>query len=433
MDGFEVNQGNTAWILVSAALVLMMTPALAFFYGGMVRSKSVLNMMMMSFSAIGVVGIVYTLWGYSMSYGPDVAGIIGNPFTLFGIEDVANDDPSNLLAGNGVPVYAWIAFQATFAIITVALLSGAIADRTRFRAWLVLTVVWSTLVYFPLSHMVWGGGLLSAAGPVARALATPLDFAGGAVVEIAAGVGGVVLAVVVGKRRGFGTDPMRPHNMPFVMLGAGLLWFGWFGFNAGSAGAANDQAAVAWVTTCVAACAAMVGWIATERVRDGISTTFGAASGAVVGLVAATPSSGYVSPLGAIVIGLVAGVAGSLAVGLKFRLGYDDSLDLVAVHLVGGLIGTVAIGLFATGRNLPEGALPGLLYGGGVTQLLAQTILALAALAFSAVVTLGIGLLVKRTVGLRAPTDHEIGGLDLAQHGESAYEGIASGRLATGA
>lgn len=433
MDGFELNEGNTAWILLCAALVLMMTPALAFFYGGMVRSKSVLNMMMMGFSAIGVVGVVYALWGYSMSYGPDVGGLVGNPFALFGIEDLANDDPSNLLAGNGVPIYAWIAFQATFAIITVALLSGAIADRTRFRAWLVLVVVWSTLVYFPLAHMVWGGGLLGASGPIGRALSTPLDFAGGTVVEIAAGVGGLVLAVVIGKRRGFGADPMRPHNMPFVMLGAGLLWFGWFGFNAGSAGAANDQAAIAWVTTCLAACAAMIGWIATERVRDGISTTFGAASGAVVGLVAATPSSGYVSPLGAVVIGAVAGVAGALAVGLKFRLGYDDSLDLVAVHLVGGLIGTVAIGLFATGRNLPDGAQAGLLYGGGATQLATQTLLALAALAYSTVMTLGVALAIRSTVGFRVSAEHEVGGVDLAQHGESAYEGIASGRLTTGA
>ncbi len=433
MDEFVLNEGNTAWILVSAALVLMMTPALAFFYGGMVRSKSVLNMMMMSFSAIGVVGIVYALWGYSMSYGPDVAGLIGNPFALFGIEDVANTDPSNLLAANGVPVYAWIAFQATFAIITVALLSGAIADRTRFRAWLVLTVVWSTLVYFPMTHMVWGGGLLGANGPIGSSLSTPVDFAGGTVVEIGAGVGGLVLAVVIGRRRGFGTDPMRPHNMPFVMLGAGLLWFGWFGFNAGSAGAANDQASLGWVTTCLAACAAMIAWLITERVRDGISTTFGAASGAVVGLVAATPSAGFVSPLGAIAIGGIAGAAGALAVGLKFRLGYDDSLDLVAVHLVGGLIGTILIGVFATGRGLPDGAQAGLLYGGGVTQLLAQTALALAALVYSAVVTLVIGLVLKATVGLRAPVEHEIGGLDLAQHGESAYEGIASGRLVAGA
>lgn len=433
MDGFVLDEGNTAWILVCAALVLMMTPALALFYGGMVRSKSVLNMMMMSFSAIGVVGLVYALWGYSMSYGPDVAGVIGNPFTLFGIEGVADDDPSNLLAGNGVPVYAWIAFQATFAIITVALLSGAIADRARFRGWLVLTVAWSTVVYFPLAHMVWGGGLLGADGPIAAALSTPVDFAGGSVVEIAAGVGGLVLAVVLGKRRGFGSEPMRPHSMPFVMLGAGLLWFGWFGFNAGSAGAANGQAAMAWMTTCLAACAGLVAWIATERVRDGMSTSFGAASGAVVGLVAATPSSGYVSPLGAIAIGAVAGVAGALAVGLKFRLGYDDSLDLVAVHLVGGLVGTVLIGVFATGDGLPAGARAGLLYGGGVTQLLSQTILALAALVFAATVTLVVALVIRRVVGLRAPAEHEVGGLDLAQHGESAYEGIASGRLVAGA
>jgi Amt family ammonium transporter len=429
MDGFVLNEGNTAWILVSAALVLMMTPALAFFYGGMVRSKSVLNMMMMSFSAIGVVGIAWALWGYSMSYGSDLGGIIGNPFEMFGIDNLADNDPSNLIAANGVPTYAWIAFQATFAIITVALLSGAIADRTRFSGWLVLCVLWSTLVYFPLAHMVWGGGALGADGPIGRLFSTPMDFAGGTVVEIGAGVGGLVLAIVLGKRRGFGDDPMRPHNLPFVMLGAGLLWFGWLGFNAGSAGAANHQASVAWINTCLAGCAAMLAWVAVERIRDQHATSLGAASGVVAGLVAATPSSGYVAPLGAIVIGAVAGVLGAVAVAWKFRLGYDDSLDLVAVHLVGGLVGTVLIGVFATGPDLLEGARAGLLYGGGVTQLVSQTLLALGALVYATVMTLVIGFGLKALHGLRVSAQQEIGGLDLAIHGESAYEGIASGRL----
>jgi Amt family ammonium transporter len=431
MDDFVINQGNTAWVLVSAALVLMMTPALALFYGGMVRSKSVLNMMLMSFSALGVVGVVYLLWGYSMSYGPDVGGIVGNPFALFGVDGLADGDPSNLMAGNGVPAYAFVAFQATFAIITVALLSGAVADRIRFSVWLVLTVVWSTLVYFPLAHMVWGGGLLSGSGPIG-ALATPMDFAGGSVVEIGAGVAGLVLAVAVGARRGFGSDPMRPHNLPFTMLGAGLLWFGWLGFNAGSAGAANHQAAVAWINTMAAACTGLLGWLGIERVRDGKATSLGAVSGAVVGLVAATPSSGFVAPMGALVIGVVAGVLGALAVGLKLRLGYDDSLDLVAVHLVGGLVGTVLIGLFATGPDLLVGAHRGLFYGGGLAQLGAQTALALAALVFSATVTGLIAIGIQRVKPLRVAPEHEITGVDLALHGETAYEGIASGRLSAG-
>ncbi|MDO8107322.1 ammonium transporter [Isoptericola sp. b441] len=432
MDTFVIDPANTAWVLLSAALVLLMTPALALFYGGMVRSKSVLNMMLMSFSALGVVGVVYLLWGYSMSFGSDVGGLVGNPLQLFGVANLADGDPSDLMAGHGVPAYAFLAFQATFAIITVALLSGAVADRLRFSAWLLLTLVWSTLVYFPLAHMVWGGGLLSGAGPIGH-LATPMDFAGGSVVEIGAGVAGLVLAVVLGARKGFGKDPMRPHNLPFTMLGAGLLWFGWLGFNAGSAGAADHQAAIAWVNTTAAACTGLLGWLVVERVRDGKATSLGAVSGAVAGLVAATPSSGYVAPPGALVLGLVAGMLGAGAVGLKFRLGYDDSLDLVAVHLVGGLVGTIGIGLFATGPDLLDGARRGLFYGGGLAQLGAQTALALAALAFSAVVTAAIAVALRRVMALRVPAEHEIGGVDLALHGETAYEGIASGRLASGA
>ena len=430
MDGFVLNEGNTAWVLVSAALVLMMTPALAVFYGGMVRSKSVLNIMMMCFSAIAVVAVVYSLWGYSMSFGPDTAGgLFGDPFALFGIESLANGDPSNALASSGVPIYAWIGLQATFAIITLALLSGAVADRTRFSSWLVLVVLWCTFVYFPLSHMVWGGGLLSADGPIGRAFSTPMDLAGGTVVEIASGMGGLMLAIVLGKRRGFGIDPMRPHNLPLVMLGAGLLWFGWFGFNAGSAGAADGFASLAWVDTCVSAAVAMLAWLLTERIRDGKATSLGAASGVVVGLVAATPSAGFVTPLGAMAIGVVAGVLGALAVALKFRFGYDDSLDLVAVHFVGGFVGTVLIGVFATGPNLLEGAQEGLLYGGGVTQLVTQTLLAVSALVFVVVMTAIIGFVLRATMGVRVSADVEASGVDLALHGESAYEGIVSGRL----
>ncbi|MDR1186232.1 MAG: ammonium transporter [Bifidobacteriaceae bacterium] len=430
VEDFPLDAGNTAWILTSATLVLLMTvPALAFFYGGLVRTKSVLNMMMLSFGTAGVIGVLWVLWGYSMSFGSDVGGLFGNPFELFGLTDLAIDDPSNVLAGSGVPAWVWVGFQATFAVITVALISGALADRVRFGPWLLFTGLFGTLVYFPLCHMVWGGGMLGADGWVARALATPLDFAGGTVVHINAGIAGLVLALVIGKREGFGKTPMRPHNVPFVMLGAALLWIGWFGFNAGSAGAANDQAGLAWVNTFVATAAAAMGWALTERIKDGKPTSVGLASGVVAGLVAITPGAGFVSPLGSIAIGLVAGILCALAVGLKFKLGYDDSLDVVGVHLVGGLVGTVLIGFFATESNLWDGARAGLFYGGGITQLLAQITAALFAVIYSGVITLVLGLLIKATVGWRVAESDEVSGIDLAEHGETAYETITSGRF----
>ncbi|TQK75409.1 ammonium transporter [Rarobacter incanus] len=419
-----LNTGNTAWMLTSASLVLLMTPGLAFFYGGMVRSKSVLNIMMMSFGAMGVVGIIYVLWGYSMSFGSDIAGIFGNPADFFGLKGM--DDNANALFSfedSGVPAYVWVAFQATFAIITVALISGSIPERVKFGSWMVFVAAWVTFVYFPMAHMVWGGGLLTK-GP-----STPLDFAGGTVVHINAGVAGLILALIIGKRKGFGKEPMRPHNLPFVMLGAALLWFGWFGFNAGSAGAANDQAGLAWITTTVATAAAMVGWLATEKIRDGHATSLGAASGIVAGLVAITPAAGFVSPVGSIFIGLIAGVVCALAVGLKYKLGYDDSLDVVGVHLVGGLWGTLSVGFFATADDLWEGSKAGLFYGGGLTQLATQAIIAIAAIAFSAVVTAIIGYIIKATMGWRVSEEVEVGGIDLAVHGESAYENISSGRI----
>ncbi|MDR2374755.1 MAG: ammonium transporter, partial [Bifidobacteriaceae bacterium] len=262
---FPLDTGNTAWILASATLVLLMTvPALAFFYGGLVRTKSVLNMMMLSFGTAGVVGVIWVLWGYSMSFATDVGGLFGNPFELFGLTNLAVDN--NALAGNGVPSWVWVGFQATFAVITVALISGSLADRVRFGPWLIFVGVFATLVYFPLCHMVWGGGMLGGDGWVAQALSAPLDFAGGTVVHINAGIAGLVLALVIGKRQGFGKTPMRPHNVPFVMLGAALLWIGWFGFNAGSAGAANDQAGLAWVNTFAATAAAAMAWAATEKI-----------------------------------------------------------------------------------------------------------------------------------------------------------------------
>ncbi|ROS77108.1 ammonium transporter [Cellulomonas sp. PhB143] len=410
-----LNSGDTAWILTASALVLLMTPGLAFFYGGMVRGKSVLNMMMMSFGAMGVVGVVWVLWGYPMAFGTDVGGLFGNPFDGFGLGNLLAEDPEATL-----PSMAFVGFQATFAIITVALISGAIADRARFGSWLVFAGVWVTLVYFPVAHWVWASdGWIFKYGAI--------DFAGGTVVHINAGVAGLVLAILLGKRKGFAKEPMRPHNLPFVMLGAGLLWFGWFGFNAGSALAANNSASVVWVNTLVATCAAMLAWLLTEKLRDGSATSLGAASGVVAGLVAITPSCSAVSPIGAIVVGVVAGVLCALAVGLKYRFGYDDSLDVVGVHLVGGLTGTVLIGFLAT-ADAPAGV-DGLLYGGGASQLVIQVVSALAVVAFSFVMTMIIGFVIRATMGFRVSEEAEVGGIDLAVHGETAYENIAQGSV----
>ncbi|NDO89188.1 ammonium transporter [Cellulosimicrobium cellulans] len=421
-DGSALDAGNTAWMLVSASLVLLMTPGLAFFYGGMVRSKSVLNMMMMSFGAMAVIGVVYVLWGWSMSYGSSVGGLFGNPVEQFGLKGIFESTPDGYVyaMSEGLPVIVDVGFQVTFAIITVALISGAIADRVKFGTWLVFTGLWVTLSYFPMAHMVWGGGLLSGDGPFAS-IAEPIDFAGGTVVHINAGAAALVLALVVGKRKGFGSEPMRPHNLPFVMLGAALLWFGWFGFNAGSAYGATGDAGLAWVNTTTATAAAIIGWLATEKIRDGHATSLGAASGVVAGLVAITPAAGSLSPLGSIILGVVAGVLSALAVGLKYKWGYDDSLDVVGVHLVAGLWGTVGIGFLATET--------GLFYGGGVNQLVVQVIIALIAVAFSLVVTAVIALAVKATLGWRVSEDAEVGGIDLAVHGETAYETIQQGSV----
>jgi ammonium transporter, Amt family len=445
-----MDTGYAAWMLASASMVLLMTPGLAFFYGGMTRATSVLNMMMMSFGAMGVVGVVYVLWGWSMSFGSsDVGGVLANPFELFGLDGVP---PGSLV---------FVGFQATFAVITAALVSGAIADRVRFSSWMVFVPLWVTLSYFPLAHMVWGGGLLSgldehgvsallfgwdAAAAVAHVV--PVDYAGGTVVHINAGVAGLVLALLVGVRRGFGKEVMRPHNLPFTMLGAGLLWFGWFGFNVGSivptatqgvaggradfyansaAFAANfvGETGLVWVNTFVATCAAMLGWLLVERLRDGKATSLGAASGVVAGLVAITPACGSLSPVGSIVLGLVAGGLCALAVGLKYRFGFDDSLDVVGVHLVGGLVGTIGVGLLATSG--------GLLYGDGARQLVVQVLVALGAVLWSAVMTLVVGLAIKRFMGWRVADEHEVEGIDLTQHGESAYELVTrgGGRLGT--
>ncbi len=414
--GFCLNSGDTAWMITATALVLLMTPALAFFYGGMVRTKSVLNMMMMSFVSAGTIAVIWVVYAYGLAFGD--GSVIGSPKGFFGLNGVSDDSS---LAGT-VPFLVMVAFQATFAIITVALISGSIADRTKFTAWVVFTVVWVTLVYTPIAHNVWSSGtLISSLTP-----STAIDFAGGTVVHINAGAAGLALAILLGRRIGFGKEPMRPHNLPFVMLGAALLWFGWFGFNAGSEFAADATAGRAFLNTTIAPAFALLGWILTEKIRDGKPTSLGAASGIVAGLVAITPAAASVDTWGALAIGLLAGIVCALAVGLKYKLGYDDSLDVVGVHLVGGLLGTILIGFFS---NLdegttwaPDGALNGLFYGGGLTQLGSQLIAALIAVTYSFIATLVIGLAIKYTIGLRVKESIEVEGIDLAEHGETAYE-----------
>ncbi|WP_371828192.1 ammonium transporter [Rhodococcoides fascians] len=424
------NSGNAAWMLMAASLVLLMTPGLAFFYGGMSQSKSVLNMMMMSFGAMAVVSIIYFLWGWSMSYGTrDIGGVFANPFEFFGLKDSITDADGNYIAGAwGYANVIDVAFQVTFAIITVALISGSIAGRVKYGTWLAFAGIWVTLAYFPLAHMVWGGGLLSGSekGLAAKIFGTmvnddgdtvanvaPIDFAGGTVVHINAGIAGLILAIIIGKRAGFGKVAYRPHNLPFVMLGAALLWFGWFGFNAGSAFAADGIAGVAWVNTTAATAAAIAGWLITERIRDGHATSLGAASGIVAGLVAITPAAGALTPVGAMILGVIAGVLSALAVGLKFKFGYDDSLDVVGVHLVAGLWGTIGIGFL--------GSETGLFYGGDYKQLVVQIVIALFALVFTAIVTAVIAFALK-PLGWRVTDEEEANGIDEAEHAETAYD-----------
>lgn len=443
----SIDPAATAFMIICAALVLLMTPGLALFYGGMTRAKSVLNMMMMSFGAMGVAGVVYVLWGYSMSFGgSDIGGVLANPFDKFGLRGVAStvEGVTGTVGADGMPVIdvfgadvfipevLFAGFQLTFAIITVALISGAIADRAKFSTWLVFVAIWLTAVYFPIAHMVWGGGLLSGAersvaswmfgSSDGAADVAPIDFAGGTVVHINAGIAGLVLALVVGKRLGFGKTAMRPHNVPLVMIGAGLLWFGWFGFNAGSELAADGVASLVWVNTTAATAAAILGWLLVEKLRDGHATSVGAASGVVAGLVAITPACGALSPVGSLVLGAVAGALAALAVGLKFRFGYDDSLDVVGVHLVAGLWGTVGAGLLAT-----DG---GLLYGDGFDQTLLQIVVALISLVISAVLTYVIAIALKATMGWRITEEDEVSGIDAAEHAESGYDlgGVGASR-----
>ncbi|MFG2497052.1 ammonium transporter [Streptomyces sp. NPDC048441] len=401
--------GDTAWLLAATALVLLMTPGLALFYGGMVRTKSVLNMLLMSFVSIALVTVVWLLAGYSLAFGDDTfAGLIGG-VDHFGMAGIG---PSTLTGT--VPTLLFTTFQLTFAILTTALISGSIADRTKFAGWLVFVPVWALLVYVPVAHWVWGpdGWISSSLGA--------LDFAGGLVVEIASGASGLALVLVLGPRIGFKKDAMRPHNLPMVLMGAGLLWFGWLGFNGGSALGANGLAAASLLNTLLAGCTGLLGWLFVEQRRDGHPTTFGAASGAVAGLVAITPACGVVGVLGAAVVGLAAGVVCSYAVAWKFRFDYDDSLDVVGVHLVGGVVGTLLIGLFAT-ATMTDGA-EGLFYGGGLAQLGKQTVAVLVVGAYTFAVTYGIGKAIDKLMGFRADPDDELTGLDQTQHAETAYD-----------
>ena len=435
--------GDTAWMLVSAALVLLMTPGLAFFYGGMVRARGVLNMIMMSISAMGVVTVLWVLYGYSIAFGNDVNGLFGNPAEFFGLKgliggnaaaEVVADPTAGIAAVDAVniplvgtlPATVFVAFQLMFAIITVALISGAVADRMKFGAWLAFAGLWATFVYFPVAHWVFAfDGVTSETGGWIANQLKAIDFAGGTAVHINAGTAGLVLALILGKRMGWPGTPMRPHNLPFVMLGAGLLWFGWYGFNAGSATTSGGLAGSTFITTTVATAAAMLAWLLTERIRDGHATSLGAASGIVAGLVAITPSCSSVNVLGALVIGVVAGALCALAVGLKFKFGFDDSLDVVGVHLVGGIVGTLMIGLLAA----PEtgAGVAGLFYGGGFDQLWRQAAGAGAVLLYSAVVTAILALIVKYTIGLRLDREDEASGIDEAEHAETAYDFAAMG------
>jgi Amt family ammonium transporter len=401
----RIDSGDTAWLLASAALVMFMTPGLALFYGGLVRAKNVLATVMQSFIALALVSVVWMLVGYSLAFGPDVGRIIGS-LKFAGLHGVA---AAPMPLAPTVPAQAFMVFQLMFAIITPALITGAFAERMKFAAYLLFIALWSVLVYSPVAHWVWGGGFLGAGHLGA------LDFAGGTVVHINAGAAALATAIYLGRRRGWGTDAFVPHNVPMVILGAGILWFGWFGFNAGSALGAGGLAASAFVVTQLGAAAAVFGWLIPEWIRHRKTTTIGAASGAVAGLVAITPASGFVGPWGALAIGFIAGLVCYVAVNLKNLLGYDDSLDVVGVHLAGGIVGALLTGVFASLAINAAGA------NGGLGQLGKQA----AAVAVTAIYSFGVTLLLlkltDRLVGLRVTDDEEDTGLDLTQHREAAY------------
>jgi ammonium transporter, Amt family len=419
----HIDGGDTAWVLSCVALVLLMTPGLAFFYAGMVRSKHVLGMLMQNFVCLAVVTITWTVLGYTLAFGADAGGGLVGDLHMLGLNHADGAVPG--LPTLTVPPLAFMAFQLMFAIITTALLSGAVADRMKFSSFVTLAAIWSVVVYAPLAHWSFApSGWLAQRGL--------LDFAGGTVVEICSGASSLALALVLGRRRGWPQEAMPPHNLPLTMLGAGLLWFGWLGFNAGSALGANDLAAHALVATHLAGVGGMVGWLVLERKTLGKATTLGAASGAVAGLVAITPAAGFVEPLPALLLGALAGAACLLAIRLKFRFQYDDSLDVVGVHFVGGVVGTLFVGLFASGAVNAVVRHQGLLLGGGIIQLGHQALGVVVATAWAFGVTFILAKALDRLIGLRVTAEDEVQGLDTSQHAETAYElgtSTGSGRL----
>ncbi|MDN4609948.1 ammonium transporter [Arthrobacter burdickii] len=414
-----MDSGNVAWILASAALVCLMIPALALFYGGMVGSRRILNMMMMCFGGASLVAVLWALFGYSMAFGNSVGGLglIGDVAEYAGLGQLLAEDPDA-----SIPPILFAAFQLFFACVTTALVAGAAAGRMKFGAWMIFAGVWATLVYFPIAHWVFAfssedGSVVG--GWIANNLGA-IDFAGGLAVHMNAGVAALALSLVLGRSHGWPkVDHAKPHSRPLVLVGAGLLWVGWFGFNAGSALSAGHAASVVFLNTAIAASAGLLAWALVERIRNGAATSMGAASGLISALVAITPACGAVSPMGALAIGAIAGAVCSLAIELKFRLGFDDSLDVVGVHLIGGILGTLLIGFFAT-EDAPNGV-AGLFYGGGAGLLGVQTVATVAVLVYSFVVTWVIAQVIQRTVGLRIEQEDELRGIDIAAHSEFAY------------
>jgi Amt family ammonium transporter len=407
-----IDSGDTGWVLVCTALVLLMTPGLAFFYAGMVRAKSVLSMLMQNYVCIAVVTMVWVVLGYTVAFGSDAGGGLLGGFRFTGLAHMTEPVPGLTLH---IPPLLFMAFQLMFAIITTALISGALADRVRFSAFVLFAALWSLVVYSPLAHWAFSPeGWMAKLGV--------LDFAGGTVVEINSGASALAIALVVGRRHGWPREAMPPHSLPLTLLGAGLLWFGWFGFNAGSALRADGLAVHALVNTHLAGVGGLLAWITVERVKNGVATTLGAASGAVAGLVAITPACGYLDSLPSLLLGALAGTACVLGVQLKYRFGYDDSLDVVGVHFVGGLVGTLFIGLFATAAVNEAVVHEGLFYGGGGTQLGKQAVGVLAATAWAFCVTYLLARLVNRVIPLRVSEEEEATGLDQALHSESAYD-----------
>lgn len=415
-----IDAGDTAWMLMATGLVLFMTPGLAFFYAGMVRSKNVLGMLMQNFFAMGLLAIVWVLIGFSLAFGnAGDGGWIGNfDFAWMRQIDVSTGPE---WFGLSIPFVLFCAYQMTFAVITPALITGATADRMKFKAYAIFIAVWLVVVYAPVAHWVFGGGWLAKLGA--------LDFAGGAVVHINAGAAALAVIIVLGKRKGWPREGMHPHSLPLTMLGTGILWFGWFGFNAGSALHANGVAAQALMNTFLAASAGMLGWLLVERIKDGKPTTLGAASGAVAGLVAITPCAGFVGGMSPILIGFAAGVLCVLAIGLKFRFKYDDSLDVIGVHLVGGIIGALLLGFFADSKVNELVVDEGVFLGGGFKLLWFQFVASAATFAFSFVLSFAIAKVIDKLVGLRVSSEDEDEGLDYSQHAETAYSFGSTGSM----